>query len=63
MAGTGTLHGASAAVPLRQGAAVAMPAAAVPHARLEPSEPSEVAWCLGPDPAALDASPLPVATA
>jgi mannose-6-phosphate isomerase len=59
MSGQGTLHGATTAVPLRAGRTLAVPAEAVPHARLEPMQPIEIAWCLGPDPAALDVTPLP----
>jgi mannose-6-phosphate isomerase len=59
VSGEGMLHGATTAVPLRAGDTLAVPAEAVPHARLEPMQPIEIAWCLGPDPAALDVTPLP----
>lgn len=56
--GRGTIRGAASDLDLRTGSTFALPAASVPHARLEGM--LEIVWCLGPEPAALDRAPLPV---
>ena len=51
--GRGEVRGARTVLDLRPGTTFALPAAAVPGARLA-GDALEVVWCLGPDPAALD---------
>jgi mannose-6-phosphate isomerase len=56
--GTGTVHGPGAALDLAAGSTFCLPAAAA-DARLSAGSELDLAWCLGPEPRALDAHPLP----
>lgn len=57
--GSGEVRGARRTLAVTQGATFALPASAVASARLDAAAGLQVAWCLGPDPAALDRQPLP----
>lgn len=59
VSGEGSVRGARQSLPLAAGTTFALAAAGVAGARLESREGMQIAWCLGPDPAALDAHPLP----
>lgn len=56
--GHGRVDGASTSLELARGTTFALPAASVAHATLRGTG-LQVVWCLGPDPATLDRSPLP----
>jgi mannose-6-phosphate isomerase len=55
LGGRGEVRGHSTALDLEPGTTFALPAASVPHARVA-GDDLELAWCLGPEPAALDRS-------
>ena len=57
--GSGEVRGAARSVTVRPGDTFALPAIAVAEARIEAGTDLQLAWCLGPDPAALDRAPLP----
>jgi len=57
--GSGTVHGTRTGHELRAGSTFGLPAASVSGTRPSGDE-LEVAWCLGPDPAALQADSLSV---
>jgi mannose-6-phosphate isomerase len=54
LAGSGSVLGASTRLTVAMGSCLALPAAAVADARIESEDSIEVAWCLGPDPLALE---------
>jgi mannose-6-phosphate isomerase len=63
--GTGTVAGTATTLELRPGSTFCLPAAAA-DARLNAdpnADDMDIAWCLGPDPDALDAHPMPAMTA
>ncbi|MDP8905238.1 MAG: class I mannose-6-phosphate isomerase [Chloroflexota bacterium] len=54
LAGRGAVEGESRRLELVTGTTFALPAAAVPNARLSTDASLELIWCLGPEPGALD---------
>jgi mannose-6-phosphate isomerase len=55
LAGSGSVLGASTELTVATGSCFALPAAAVADARVETDGSIDIAWCLGPDPVALEA--------
>jgi mannose-6-phosphate isomerase len=51
--GSGSITGARTQLPLAAGSCLALPAAAVSGAAIETQAAIDIAWCLGPDPAAI----------